>query len=148
MVFTDNVDGVEERRNFTNLPRNILPHKRLDLGQIWVCPQIFGKRGNESARKRRRPARPRSEARRGPPLLGQRDGPWCQTHQGPVFSALFTLQEVGVRIGRFQSELKTRRLETRLGRRLGELPRYWDKEMDPGAKRSRVLFFSVLFTPQ
>jgi|SRR5882672_2083539 len=30
-----------------------------------------------------------------PPLLGQRDGPWCQTHQGPVFSALFTPQAVG-----------------------------------------------------
>src|SRR6267143_491628 len=32
---------------------------------------------------------------------------------------------------------------TRLGegRRLEEDPRYWDKEMDPGAKRTRVLFF-------
>ena len=27
------------------------------------------------------------------------------------------------------------------GRRLEEDPRYWDNEMDPGAKRARVLFF-------
>ena len=37
----------------------------------------------------------RSEARRAPPLLGQRDGPWCKTRQGSVFSALFTPQQVG-----------------------------------------------------
>jgi hypothetical protein len=53
--------------------------------------------------------------------------------QGLVFSALFARQRSGVRIGNFHSNLK--------GRRLEEDPRYWDNEIDPGAKRAGVLFF-------